>query len=89
MKEQIEKLYIDALNEDLPPNVFADQVLRLFNVSGMLPINDAQIRAYGLLQLIAKAEIAEPSAYNPENDIRKRNIANWKQEYYTLIGNLL
>ena len=57
-------------------------------VSGMLPINDVQIRAYGLLQLIAKAEMAEPSPYNPENDIRKRNIANWKQEYYTLIGNL-
>lgn len=37
MKEQIEKLYVNALNEDLPPNVFADQVLRLFNVSGSLP----------------------------------------------------
>jgi hypothetical protein len=32
MKEQIQKLYVDALNEDLPPNVFADQVLRLFDV---------------------------------------------------------
>jgi len=57
-------------------------------VSGMLPINDAQIRAYGLLQLIAKAEMSEPSPYSPENDIRKRNIASWKQEYYSLIGNL-
>ncbi len=34
MKEQIEKMYIQALIDDLPPNVFADQVLRLFNVSG-------------------------------------------------------
>jgi hypothetical protein len=33
MKEQIQKLYVDALNEDLPPNVFADQVLLLFSVS--------------------------------------------------------
>jgi hypothetical protein len=32
MKGQIQKLYVDALNEDLPPNVFADQVLRLFDV---------------------------------------------------------
>lgn len=86
MKEQIEKLYVDALNEDLPPNLFADKVLLLFNFSGMLPINDAQIRCYGLLQLIAKAEMAEPSPYNPENEIRKRNIAKWKQEYYTLIN---
>ncbi len=56
-------------------------------VSGMLPINDEQIRAYGLLQLISKAEITEPSPYEPENDIRKRNIAKWKKEYYALIGN--
>ena len=34
MKEQIEKMYIQALIDDLPPNVFADQVLRLFDVSG-------------------------------------------------------
>ena len=34
MKEQIEKMYIQALIDDLPPNVFADQVLRLFNVGG-------------------------------------------------------
>lgn len=33
MKEQIERMYIQALIDDLPPNVFADQVLRLFNVS--------------------------------------------------------
>lgn len=33
MKEQIEKMYIQALIDDLPPNVFADQVLRLFGVS--------------------------------------------------------
>ncbi len=32
MKEQIEKMYIQALIDDLPPNVFADQVLRLFDV---------------------------------------------------------
>lgn len=32
MKEQIEKMYIQALIDDLPPNVFANQVLRLFDV---------------------------------------------------------
>jgi hypothetical protein len=31
MKEQLEKMYIQALIDDLPPNVFADQVLRLFD----------------------------------------------------------
>jgi hypothetical protein len=30
MKEKIEEMYIQALIDDLPPNVFADQVLRLF-----------------------------------------------------------
>ena len=34
MKEEIEKMYIQALKEDLPSNVFADQVLRLLDVVG-------------------------------------------------------
>lgn len=34
MREKIEQMYIQALIDDLPPNVFADQVLRLFNVVG-------------------------------------------------------
>ena len=32
-KEQIEELYINALNNDEAPNVFADQILFLFGVS--------------------------------------------------------
>ena len=31
MKEKIEEMYIQALIDDLPPNVFADQVSRLFD----------------------------------------------------------
>jgi hypothetical protein len=31
-KTQIEKLYIDALNNDEAPNVFADRILFLFGV---------------------------------------------------------
>ena len=38
MKEKIAKMYTQALIDDLAPNVFADQVLRLFNVSGSLPL---------------------------------------------------
>jgi hypothetical protein len=34
MKEEIEKMYVQALIDDLPPNVFADKVLRLFSVVG-------------------------------------------------------
>ena len=34
MKEEIEKMYIQALIDDLAPNVFADQVLRLVAVVG-------------------------------------------------------
>ena len=34
MKEEIEKMYAQALYDDTPPNVFADQVLRLFGVRG-------------------------------------------------------
>lgn len=30
-KEKIEQLYIQALYDDLPPNVFAEQILELFN----------------------------------------------------------
>lgn len=32
MKEKIEQMYIQALIDDLSPNVFADQVLRLLGV---------------------------------------------------------
>jgi hypothetical protein len=32
MKEKIEQMYIQALIDDLAPNVFADQVLRLLGV---------------------------------------------------------
>ena len=33
MKEEIEKLYVDGVYNDVVPNVFAKQVLDLFNVS--------------------------------------------------------
>lgn len=33
MNEKIEQLYIEAINENLPPNVFANEVLGLFGVS--------------------------------------------------------
>lgn len=46
MKEQIEKIYVDAINEDLPPNVFADKVLRLFSVSGSLPTQEEVSKAF-------------------------------------------
>lgn len=40
MKEEIAKMYAQALYDDLPPNVFADQVLRLFNVVGSALLSD-------------------------------------------------
>ena len=36
MKEKIAEMYAQALIDDLAPNVFADQVLRLFGVSGQV-----------------------------------------------------
>ena len=51
----------------------------------LLPKNDVEIRAYALLQLIVKAETAPTPAYRPEIEITKRNIAEWKNEYYSLI----
>ena len=42
MREKIEQMYIQALIDYLPPNVFADQVLRLFNVVG----RSEQLRAF-------------------------------------------
>ena len=43
MKEQIEKMYIQALIDDLPPNVFANQVLHLFDFSGSLRFSEHEI----------------------------------------------
>jgi len=34
MKEELEKMYVQALIDDLPTNVFAEHILRLFSVSG-------------------------------------------------------
>lgn len=51
-----------------------------------LPINDNQIRAYGLLQLIVKAELSEMSIHFIENQAKQRDIEIWKKEYYSLIG---
>ncbi len=33
MKKDLEKLYIDSINNDVAPNVFAEQLLDLFGVS--------------------------------------------------------
>lgn len=40
MKEEIAKMYAQALYDDLPPNVFAEQVLRLFDVVGSALLSD-------------------------------------------------
>lgn len=40
MKEKIAEMYAQALYDDLPPNVFADQVLRLFDVVGSALLSD-------------------------------------------------
>lgn len=40
MKEKIAEMYAQALYDDLPPNVFADQVLRLFDVVGCALLSD-------------------------------------------------
>lgn len=56
MKNKIKELYIKALNEDLPPNVFADEVLRLFAVSGMLPLDND--KAWNTLSVIEKLTTA-------------------------------
>jgi hypothetical protein len=42
MKEKIIEMYSQALYDDLPPNVFADQVLRLFSVSNSIAIEYAE-----------------------------------------------
>lgn len=40
MKEEIAKMYAQALYDNLPPNVFADKVLRLFDVVGSALLSD-------------------------------------------------
>lgn len=40
MKEEIAKMYAQALYDDLPPNVFAEKVLRLFDVVGSALLSD-------------------------------------------------
>lgn len=36
MKEKIVKIYAQAVYDDLPPNVFADEILNLLSISGSL-----------------------------------------------------
>jgi hypothetical protein len=43
MKEEIAKIYEQALYDDLSPNVFADQVLRLFGVIGRLSFREIEV----------------------------------------------
>lgn len=43
MKEEIAKIYEQALYDDLSPNVFADQVLRLFDVIGRLSFREIEV----------------------------------------------
>ena len=43
MQEEIAKMYAQALYDDLPPSVFADQVLRLFGVIGRLSLKEIEM----------------------------------------------
>jgi len=49
MKKEIEKMYAQALIGDLPPNIFADKILRLFNVSGSLSLAELEKKLDGAL----------------------------------------
>ena len=44
MKDKIEAIYIDALNEDLAPNVFTQQVLEL--LSSSLPTQEDEAEEF-------------------------------------------
>ena len=48
MKDQIIKLYINAVYSDLPPNVFADRVLHLLSVSKR--ISDLTIKYHAICE---------------------------------------
>lgn len=43
MKEEIAKIYEQALHDDLTPDVFADQVLRLLGVIGRLSFREVEM----------------------------------------------
>ena len=45
-KEQIEEIYIDALNNDEAPNVFADRILFLFGDSNSVCFHEPQYQSY-------------------------------------------
>ena len=48
MKKDLERLYIDSINKDVPPNVFAEQVLDLFGVSHSTILNGTdELNTYG------------------------------------------
>jgi hypothetical protein len=42
-KEQIEEIYIDALNNDEAPNVFADRILFLFGLSKRFKVDPSKV----------------------------------------------
>ena len=58
-KEQIEELYIKALNNDEAPNVFADRILFLFGVSGTLDLDKMQQKFDELLDNFSVEDFEE------------------------------
>ena len=56
-KEQIEEIYIDALNNDEAPNVFADRILFLFGVSCTLDFDKMRIKFDEILNNFSEQDI--------------------------------
>lgn len=79
MKEEIAKIYAEGLYNDLPPNVFADQVLRLFIVRLSL-LTELDLER---LQMIADAYLYE--GVNNDLHIGRKGIPRILEEWLKML----
>lgn len=79
MKEEIAKIYAEGLYNDLPPNVFADQVLRLFIVRLSL-LTELDLER---LQMIADAYLYE--GVNNDLHIGRKGISRILEEWLKML----
>ena len=84
MKDKIEQLYIDAINEDLPPNVFANEVLGLFSHFKNINIDYKKIEAdiieatkeFAMSNNIHYDSLIESMILNAMRELNKRFITD-------------
>lgn len=76
MKEKIAEMYAQALYDDLPPNVFADQVLRLLDDSTRTFNVGDNVKWRGMDLIVVEVGIGEILIATSEN-VEDENYNDW------------